>query len=232
MSSLSYSSDLSFGWPVCQPATPAYHDEADRPTILRYGSTWSGSLFQTASSIAVTRTRCQTCAMRFLGASLFALLGLTLSSFASVNFTGTWVLDLKASDSPDPMMKRMGVSALERKLAASTKLEATYSQSADLLTITTRGPGFSRTEHLRLDDRPEAKTEKRTGPYTIRTSWSHHGKELISTSSFRTKDGKNAELVVTRKLTDAGNTLVLSEKLKIEGKPHEPVLHRVWRRKA
>jgi hypothetical protein len=33
-----------------------------------------------------------------------------------------WVLDLKASDSTEPMMKRMGVSAFERKLAASTKL--------------------------------------------------------------------------------------------------------------
>jgi hypothetical protein len=41
-----------------------------------------------------------------------------------------WVLDLKASDSTEPMMKRMGVSAFERKLAASTKLEATYSGPA------------------------------------------------------------------------------------------------------
>jgi hypothetical protein len=38
-----------------------------------------------------------------------------------------WYLDsLKASDSPDPMMKRMGVPLIQRKLAASTKLEATY----------------------------------------------------------------------------------------------------------
>jgi hypothetical protein len=110
---------------------------------------------------------------------------LALSGLASVNFNGTWVLDLKASDSPEPMLKRMGVSALERKLAASTRLESTYSQSGNLLTITTRGPAFSRTEHFRLDGHPETKTEKKTGTYTIRTSWSHHGKELISTSTFR-----------------------------------------------
>src|ERR1700741_559747 len=48
--------------------------------------------------------------------------------------------------SPEPMLKRMGVSALERKLAVSTKFESTYSQSGNLLTITTRGPAFSRTE--------------------------------------------------------------------------------------
>jgi hypothetical protein len=123
--------------------------------------------------------------MRLRLATFIALLALVSSGMASVNFNGTWVLDLKASDSLEPMLKRMGVSALERKLAGSIKLESTYRQSANLLTITTRRLGFSRTEDLRLDDRPETKTEKITGPYTIRTSWSHHGQELISTSTFR-----------------------------------------------
>jgi hypothetical protein len=170
--------------------------------------------------------------MRLFIAAFITLLSLALSGFASINLNGTWVLDLKASDSPEPMMKRMGVSVLERKLAASTKLEATYSQSGDLLTIITRGPAFSRTEHLRLDGHPETKTEKRTGPYTIRTSWAYHGKELISASTFRTKNGRNAELIVARKLIDGGKTLVLSQTLKEEGEPPEPVLHRIWRRKA
>ena len=170
--------------------------------------------------------------MRLRLATFIALLALASSGMASVNFNGTWVLDLKASDSLEPMLKRMGVSALERKLAGSIKLESTYRQSANLLTITTRGLGFSRTEDLRLDDRPETKTEKITGPYTIRTSWSHHGQELISTSIFRTKDSKNAELIVTRKLAEGGNALVLSQTLKIEGEPPEPVLRRIWRRKA
>jgi hypothetical protein len=170
--------------------------------------------------------------MRLLIAAFITLLSLALSGFASVNFNGTWVLDLKASDSPEPMMKRMGVSVFERKIAASTKLEATYNQSGDLLTITTRGPAFLRTERLRLDGHPETKTEKHTGPYTIRTSWAHHGKELISTSTFRTKNGRNAELIVARKLIDGGKTLVLSQRLKVEGEPPEPVLRRIWRRKA
>jgi len=117
-------------------------------------------------------------------------MGLELSGLASANFDGTWVLDLRGSDSPEPMLKRMGVSALERKLAGSAKLDSTYSRSGNLLTITTRGPAFSRTEHLRLDGHPETKTEKQTGPYTIRTSWSHHGKELISTVLFERKMGR------------------------------------------
>jgi hypothetical protein len=170
--------------------------------------------------------------MRHFLATFLALLGLGLPCVASVDFSGIWVLDLKASDSPEAMLKRMGASALEQKFAASTKLESTYRQSENLLTITTRGPLFSRTEHLLLDGRPETKAEKRTGPYTIRNAWSHHGKELISTSTFRTRDGKNAELTVTRKLADAGNSLVLTQRLKIEGEPPQPVVRRIWRRKA
>ncbi len=43
--------------------------------------------------------------MRLLLATLIILLGLAFSGLASVNLNGTWVLDLKASDSPEPMMK-------------------------------------------------------------------------------------------------------------------------------
>ena len=71
--------------------------------------------------------------MRYSVAALLFLLALSASGLAAVNFSGTWTLDLKASDSPEPMMKRMGVPFVERKLAASTKLEATYQQSGDVL---------------------------------------------------------------------------------------------------
>jgi hypothetical protein len=170
--------------------------------------------------------------MRLFLATFITLLGFSVSGLASVDFSGSWVLDLKASDSPDPILKRMGASALELMFAGSTKLESTYRQSRNLLTITTRGPFFSRTEQLRLDGAPETKTEKKTGPYTIRNVWSNHGKELISTSAFRTRDDKNAELTVTRALTDGGNTLVLTQRLKVEGEPPKPIVRRIWRRKA
>jgi len=68
--------------------------------------------------------------MRLLITTIIASLGLAVSSFATVNFNGTWVLDLKASDSPEPMMKRWEVSGPERKLAASTKLESTLASLA------------------------------------------------------------------------------------------------------
>ena len=170
--------------------------------------------------------------MRYSVATFLFLLALSASGLAAVNFSGIWTLDLKASDSPDPMMKRMGVPFIERKLATSTKLEATYHQSGDLLTVTSRAPGFSRVETFHLDGRTEKKNEKQTGAYTIRTAWSKDRKHLISTSHFKTKHGKNAELIVARNLTNGGKTLVLTQTLKIEGEPDGPPVRRVWHRKT
>jgi hypothetical protein len=170
--------------------------------------------------------------MRYFFATVLSILTLSTSGLATVNFNGRWVLDLKASDSPEQMLKRMGVSLLERKLAASTKLESTYHRSGELLTVTTHAPGFSRIETFPLDGRIEKKHERQTGPYTIRTAWSKDGQELISTVNFKTKNHKSAELVVARKLTNRENTLVLTQTLSIEGEPNGPSVHRIWQRNA
>lgn len=170
--------------------------------------------------------------MRYSFAPLFFLLALPGSALTAVNFSGSWTLDLRASDSPDSMMKRMGVPWIERKLAASTKLEATYHQTRDVLTVTSRAPGFSRVETFHFDGRTETKNEKRTGAYTIRTAWSNDHQQLISTSHFKTRHEKNAKLVVTRQLSNGGKILVLTETLKIEGEPDGPPIRRVWHRSS
>ena len=159
-------------------------------------------------------------------------LGWLVPGFAAVDLSGTWALDLKASDSPDPMTKRLGVSGIQRGLMDSAKLVSTYTQTPDELTIVSRATGFSRTEQFRLDGQPENKTEAQTGPYTIRTSWAGDGKQLVSTSTFKTKDGKNATLRVTRRLTDGGKTLVLTQTLEVEGESPPVVIHRLWRKKS
>jgi hypothetical protein len=170
--------------------------------------------------------------MRYFFTTVLCILTLSTSGLASVSFDGVWALDLKASDSPEQMLKRMGVSFVERKLAASTRLESTYHRSGNLLTVTTRAPGFSRTETFPLDGRTEKKHEKQTGPYTIRTAWSKDGKELVSTVNFKTRNHKNAELIVTRRLTNREHTLELRQTLTIEGEPDGPAVDRIWQRKA
>ena len=69
------------------------------------------------------------------------------------NLSGTWMLDLKASTSIEPLMKQIGAGLLEQKYASSTELKATFHQTEQVLTIATRGPGFALDETLYLDGR-------------------------------------------------------------------------------
>src|SRR5258708_13081966 len=79
-----------------------------------------------ASSVSFT-------SMRYSVAALLFPLALSTSCLASVNFSGIWTLDLKASDSPDPMMKRIRVPLIHRNLPPSPKLAHTSPQPDKLL---------------------------------------------------------------------------------------------------
>ena len=170
--------------------------------------------------------------MRLLASALGVLFLIVCSSAASTNFSGTWDLDLRASTSPELLLKRLQISSIHRRLAARMKLKAVYRQTSNLLVIISRGSGFSRTEQLRFNGPLESRTEAMTGSYTIQTHWSADGAQLITTYNFRLKDGKNASLVIRRKLTDAGSTLVLDETMRVEGEPQNWVVQRIWRKSA
>ena len=169
--------------------------------------------------------------MRLLLAAVSLVLLSASSALGWTDFSGTWALDLRASDSSDPMLKRLGVSWIERKLADSIELESIYSQTPSLLTIHTRGPAFGRTELIRIDGEPETKEERLTGPYTIRTEWIDRGMKLLSTISFRTKDRRDAQLTVVRELADGGKTLLLTQTLKVSDEPDPWILRRLWRKR-
>ena len=156
---------------------------------------------------------------------------MSVSAFALADFNGKWELDLRASGSPDPILKRLGASWIERQLGGSVKLQATYTQTAELLTVTLRAPAFNRTDVMRIDNKPETKEDGRTGRYTIRTFWAGNGTQLTSAITFRTKDSRDAQLMIVRELADGGKTLTLSGTLKIAGEPKTYHLRRVWRRR-
>jgi len=69
-----------------------------------------------------------------------------------------------------------------------------------------------------------------TGPYTIQTRWSTDGADLVTTYHFRLKDGKPANLVIKRKLADAGTTLVLDGAMHVEGESQKWLVERIWRK--
>ena len=148
------------------------------------------------------------------------------------DFSGRWVLDLRSSSSPEPILKRLGASWVERTLGSSLQLESTYTQTPHLLTVHIRGPAFNRTDVMRIDNKPETKEEARTGRYTIRNFWSGDGKQLISAVSLRTKDSHDGQFTIVRELADGGKTLILTGTLKVTGEPGTWTVRRVWRKRA
>ncbi|HEY0789625.1 MAG TPA: hypothetical protein VGD78_01055 [Chthoniobacterales bacterium] len=154
---------------------------------------------------------------------------LTLAGTASSDLSGAWVVDLNASDSLQPLSGRLHASWWRRWLMDAG--EATYRQNKDQLTIVTGPFLFLQVERLRLDGQPQSKNVLIASPCTQRTFWSADGKQLISTTSFQTAEGKEARLRVARQLADGGQNLVIMESLDVTGELPPPLLRRVWRRR-
>ena len=160
------------------------------------------------------------------------LLFLVSTAFGFADFSGKWVLDLRASSSPHAMLKRLGASWVERRFGASLQMEATYTQTPQLLTVDRQGFGFQKTDLIRIDNKPEIQQDSLLGRYTIRSYWSESGTQLISDISFRTKESRDAQMTVVRELADGGKTLVWSSTLKIAGESGSWALRRVWRKRG
>jgi len=169
--------------------------------------------------------------MRLLLAAACTLLLLVSPAFCVADFSGKWVLDLRASSSPHAILKRLGASWVERQFGGSIQMEATYTQTPQLLTVDHRGFGFQKTDVIRIDNKPEIQQDSLLGRYTIRTFWSENGMQLISVISFHTKDSRDAQLTIVRELADGGKTLIWSSTLKIAGESGSQTLRRVWRKR-
>jgi hypothetical protein len=169
--------------------------------------------------------------MRLLLPAATTLMFLVSIAFGSTDFSGKWVLDLRASDSPHAMLSRLGASWVERRFGASLQMEATYTQAPQSLTIDRQAPGFQKTDVIRTDDKPEIQEDSVLGRYTIRSDWSDSGTQLVSDISFRTKDSQDAQMTVVRELSDGGRTLVWSSTLKIVGESKTWTVRRVWRKR-
>ena len=150
------------------------------------------------------------------------------------NFTGAWVLDLQASTSLDPLMTQIGAGLLDRQYAAHTKLKATLGQTADVLTIAARGPAFALNETLYLDGRNDPSYLQILGATSVnaKTVWSKDNKQLVETHHIRTKNGKDGELTIKRKLIDEGKSLVAVYTLKLKGEPNQTSARQIWRKQA
>ena len=150
------------------------------------------------------------------------------------NFTGAWVVDLQASTSLDPLMTQIGAGFLDRKYAAHVKLKATLKQTADVLTIAARGPGFALDQTLYLDGRNDTSALQILGATSVNTKtvWSKDYKQLVETHHIKTKQGKNGQLIIKRKLIDEGKSVVAVYTLKLDEEPSPTSARQIWHKQA
>lgn len=150
------------------------------------------------------------------------------------NFTGAWVLDLQSSTSLDALMTQIGAGFLDRKYAAHTRLKATLNQTADVLTIAARGPGFSFNQTLYLDGRNDPSYLQILGATSVnaKTVWSKDYKQLVETHHIRTKKGRDGELTIKRNLTDDGKAVAVLYTLQLEEEPTPTSARQIWRKSA
>ena len=150
------------------------------------------------------------------------------------NLSGTWMLDLKASTSVEPLMKQIGAGLLERTYATSTKLKATFHQTEQVLTIATRGPGFALDETLYLDGRTDLSNQQLLGATALetRTAWSEDHKQLVATHQIKTKQGKGGQLIITRYLINEGKSMVVAFTLKLNAEPNNTSARQIWNKQT
>ena len=150
------------------------------------------------------------------------------------NLSGTWMLDLKASTSVEPLMKQIGAGLLEQKYATWAELKATFHQTEQVLTIATRGPGFALDETLYLDGRTDPSDLPLLGATAIktRTAWSEDHKQLVATHQIKTKQGKEGQLIVTRYLINEGKSMVVAFTLMLNAEPNETSARQIWNKQT
>jgi hypothetical protein len=150
------------------------------------------------------------------------------------NLSGNWILDIKASTSVGPLMKRIGASLFDRGYAAVTKLKATVNQTEHVLTISAHGPGFTLDQTLYLDGRTDPTNQELLGAtaFRTRTAWSEDGKRLVATHQIKTKQGEQGQLIITRFLINEGKSLVVVYTLKLDAEPDETSARQIWNKQA
>ena len=149
------------------------------------------------------------------------------------DFNGTWALDLKASASLEPIMKKAGARLLEQKFASLTNLKATIQQTEQVITVATRGRGFALDETLYPDERSHPSNLQLLGAncLTARTAWSGD-QELVVTYQIKTKQGTEGQLIVTRYLINEGKTEVVVFTLTLSTEPGQISARQIWPKQA
>jgi hypothetical protein len=146
------------------------------------------------------------------------------------DFSGTFKLDLKASDSLDELLKAQGASWVERKAAGAVVVTQVVRHRGDTLEIQAKSSLRTSKETIRIGAGWEER-ETEMGKGRARTDWDADGRTLVTRVEVKPKKGDPAELTIRRSLSDEGQTTVQALELRAkDGKRY--TARRVLRRVA
>jgi len=124
------------------------------------------------------------------------------------DYSGTWVLDIDASDSPDEYMKAQGASLLERKAVANIVVTLTIAQTPEKVSVNVSSAVKTELQEQVMDNTVRTQTTD-TGPAQVKHYWGDSG-EMISVMSVANKDGEPITQVTSRTVSGATMTQVIS----------------------
>jgi hypothetical protein len=151
-----------------------------------------------------------------IGVVVLALAGGAPAGAAAADrpdFSGTFKLDLKASDSLDELLKAHGASWVERKAAASVVVTQIVRHRGDTIEIEAKSSLKSRKQTIRIGAGWEEQ-ETEMGKGRARTDWAADGTTLVTRVEVKSKKGETGDLVMRRSLADAGQTTVQAIELR------------------
>ena len=125
-----------------------------------------------------------------------------------IDLSGTWVLDYKASDPMDDLLKAEGFSVIERRLYAHVGVTLTIQQKSEQVVIHVQTAVVNDDEVLRTDGTQQSREVFHIGHVVSRTHWDDGGKALITLTELKAGDGSPANGTVKRTLADNGRSLL------------------------
>lgn len=159
----------------------------------------------------------------------FALVLATLSSAfaATVDLSGTWILDHAASGDLDPLLTARGASWVERKAVARMDVTKKISQNGDTLTVEVITKAKSGSETVQVDGQAREKETKDGHQATVTNTWEARG--WVSTSVVTSEPGVKVTVTQTHSLSADGATLTQRIRF-VKGSDAPIEVDRVFRR--
>lgn len=142
------------------------------------------------------------------------------------DFSGTWELDRKASESLDDILKVQGISYIKRKVVGALDVTQRIQQSATTLNVEIETVRGTRQTKWVADGEPRPRT--RADGLEVLDAHVIEGEAFVTTTTGKTSKGVPFTLISRRTVLEDGKTTAIDVACTVEGTTHEA--RRLFRR--